>query len=177
MIDTVLTGIQNAINQVRIDPYWELTAFVGEAVFGGRFILQWIMSEKKKQSYIPDFFWYMSIVGSMILLAYFVHKASLAMIINAKNCIAVALAASSLLTFLLPYSDLTSEMRSRINPTLLDLGVAIGSAVKMAGECHIDNRIMYTIGAAVKELNLLQSDIILGIPLSVKGKNIFYDRK
>ena len=81
MIDTVLTGIQNAINQVRIDPYWELTAFVGEAVFGGRFILQWIMSEKKKQSYIPDFFWYMSIVGSMILLAYFVHKASLAMII------------------------------------------------------------------------------------------------
>jgi len=81
MIDAVLTGIQNAVNQVKIDPYWELTAFVGEAVFGGRFILQWIMSEKKKQSYIPDFFWYMSIVGSMILLAYFVHKQSLAMII------------------------------------------------------------------------------------------------
>ena len=81
MIEQITFGIERAVNQLRVDPFWELTAFVGEAVFGGRFILQWLMSEKKKQSYIPELFWYMSIVGSVILLAYFVHKASLAMII------------------------------------------------------------------------------------------------
>jgi len=59
----------------------------------------------------------------------------------------------------------------------LDLGIAIGSAVKMAGECHIDNRIMYTIGAAAQKLHLLDSDIIMGIPLSVTGKNPYYDRR
>ncbi len=56
------------------DPWWEATALVGEIVFGGRFILQWIVSEFKKRSYVPVFFWYMSIVGSLILLAYFIHN-------------------------------------------------------------------------------------------------------
>ncbi len=46
--------------------------------------------------------------------------------------ISVALAASSFLTFLLPYSELTTEMSARINPTLLDLGVAIVSGVAAA---------------------------------------------
>lgn len=59
----------------------------------------------------------------------------------------------------------------------IDLGIALGSAVKTASIFNIDNRMMYSIGAVVKELDMLQSDLILGIPLSVKGKNIFYDRK
>ena len=58
----------------------------------------------------------------------------------------------------------------------IDLGIALGSAVKMAGELNIDNRMMYTIGAAAKKLNLLDSDIIIGIPLSATGKNPFFDR-
>ena len=58
----------------------------------------------------------------------------------------------------------------------IDLGVALGSAVKLAAELGIDNRIMYTIGAAAKDLNLLDSDLIIGIPLSATGKNPFFDR-
>ncbi len=81
MWDAIVSGFENAIMQVKIDPFWELTAFVGEAVFGGRFVLQWIVSEYRKESHVPVAFWYMSIVGSIILLAYFVHKASLALII------------------------------------------------------------------------------------------------
>lgn len=76
-----MAGLARAVEQFRIEPVWETTAFVGEAIFGGRFILQWIVSEYRKQSYVPVAFWYMSIVGSIILLAYFVHKASLALII------------------------------------------------------------------------------------------------
>jgi uncharacterized ferredoxin-like protein len=58
----------------------------------------------------------------------------------------------------------------------IDLGIALGSAVKLAGELGIDNRMMYTIGASAKKLNLLDSDMIIGIPLSVTGKNPYFDR-
>ncbi len=58
----------------------------------------------------------------------------------------------------------------------IDLGIALGSAVKLAGELSIDNRIMYTVGAAARRLNLLDSDVIIGIPLSVTGKNPYFDR-
>jgi uncharacterized ferredoxin-like protein len=58
----------------------------------------------------------------------------------------------------------------------IDLGIALGSAVKMAGELNIDNRMMYTIGAAAKKLNLLDSDVVIGIPLSAAGKNPYFDR-
>ena len=60
---------------------------------------------------------------------------------------------------------------------ILDLGIALGSAVKLAGELNIDNRIMYTVGAAAKDLNIIPADLIIGIPLSASGKNIFFDRK
>jgi uncharacterized ferredoxin-like protein len=58
----------------------------------------------------------------------------------------------------------------------IDLGIALGSAVKLAAELGIDNRIMYTAGAAARKLNLLDSDVIMGIPLSASGKNPFFDR-
>ncbi|RKY06121.1 MAG: hypothetical protein DRP66_09450 [Planctomycetota bacterium] len=73
MWESLVNAIQNAILQIKLDPYWEATAFVGEAVFGGRFILQWIVSEYKKKSHVPVAFWYMSILGSIILAAYSIH--------------------------------------------------------------------------------------------------------
>ncbi|MFC2012906.1 DUF2148 domain-containing protein, partial [Chloroflexota bacterium] len=59
----------------------------------------------------------------------------------------------------------------------MDLGIALGSAVKIASELNVDNRMMYTIGSAAKKLRLLDSDVIIGIPLSVTGKSIYFDRK
>ncbi len=59
----------------------------------------------------------------------------------------------------------------------LDLGIALGSAVKTASTLNVDNRIMYRIGAAAKRMKLLpEASIIMGIPLSAKGKNIYFDR-
>ena len=58
----------------------------------------------------------------------------------------------------------------------MDLGVALGSAVKVASEMNIDNRLMYTLGTATKDLKILKADVIIGIPLSVSGKNIYFDR-
>lgn len=59
----------------------------------------------------------------------------------------------------------------------IDLGIALASAAKLASELNVDNRIMYTIGAAAKKLRLLDSDIVIGIPLSVGGKNPYFDRQ
>lgn len=60
----------------------------------------------------------------------------------------------------------------------VDLGIALGSAVCSAMEFKIDNRIMYSAGKAAAELQLLGKEInwIFAIPLSVTGKNIFFDR-
>ncbi len=59
---------------------------------------------------------------------------------------------------------------------LLDMGIAIGSAVKTAGLLNADNRIMYRIGAAARDMGFCDWDYVMGIPLSAKGKNIYFDR-
>jgi len=58
----------------------------------------------------------------------------------------------------------------------LDLGIALGSAVKMASDMNVDNRVMYRIGVSAKRLGLSRSKIVHGIPLSATGKNIYFDR-
>jgi len=61
---------------------------------------------------------------------------------------------------------------------LLDMGIALGSAVKTASILNVDNRIMYRIGTAAKRLkHMPDASIIMGIPISAKGKSIYYDRK
>ncbi len=54
---------------------WEAVGFFGLAVFSSRFIIQWIASEREKKSVIPIAFWYLSIVGSLCLLAYAIERA------------------------------------------------------------------------------------------------------
>ncbi|MBW6497635.1 MAG: ferredoxin [Bacteroidales bacterium] len=60
-----------------------------------------------------------------------------------------------------------------------DLGIAVGSAVALAADHRVDSRVMYTIGLAARELNLLGEEykIVYGIPLSATSKNPFFDRK
>lgn len=59
-----------------------------------------------------------------------------------------------------------------------DLGIAIGSAVSVAACHHIDNRVMFSIGRAALNLGIFEEEVRIayGIPLSISGKNPFYDR-
>lgn len=59
---------------------------------------------------------------------------------------------------------------------VLDMGIALGSAVKTAGMLNVDNRIMYRAGVAARRLGLIDADFVMGIPLSVSGKSIYFDR-
>ncbi|RLI27792.1 hypothetical protein DRO53_04465 [Candidatus Bathyarchaeota archaeon] len=61
---------------------------------------------------------------------------------------------------------------------ILDLGIALGSAAKTASLLNVDNRIMYRVGVAAMRLGLMpEADVIMGIPISARGKNIYFDRK
>jgi len=57
-----------------IEMFWVIFGLVGQAVFALRFIVQWIASEKEKKSVVPVMFWYLSIVGSIILLIYSIYR-------------------------------------------------------------------------------------------------------
>jgi lipid-A-disaccharide synthase-like uncharacterized protein len=57
-----------------IDKLWVAVGFIGQAVFSARFIVQWIVSERRKKSVIPVSFWFLSIVGSLVLLSYAIHR-------------------------------------------------------------------------------------------------------
>ena len=59
---------------------------------------------------------------------------------------------------------------------VMDLGIAIGSAVKTASIHNADNRIMYRIGVVVRKMGLVKDQLVVGIPLSASGKSIYFDR-
>jgi uncharacterized ferredoxin-like protein len=59
---------------------------------------------------------------------------------------------------------------------VLDMGIALGSAVKTASLLNVDNRIMYRAGVAARATGLIDADFVMGIPLSVSGKSIYFDR-
>lgn len=56
------------------DGWWLLVGFGGQALFMGRFVIQWFVSERQRRSVIPVSFWYLSILGALVLLAYAVHR-------------------------------------------------------------------------------------------------------
>jgi len=49
---------------------WVLFGFAAQATFTGRFLVQWIASERRGRSYIPLAFWYLSLAGGIMLLLY-----------------------------------------------------------------------------------------------------------
>ncbi|AKB84768.1 Ferredoxin domain containing protein [Methanococcoides methylutens MM1] len=59
----------------------------------------------------------------------------------------------------------------------IDMGIALGSAAAKAKDLCVDNRVMYSVGAGALAAGLLDADIACGMPLSIKGKNLFFDRK
>lgn len=53
---------------------WLVIGFLGQAVFTARFLVQWVASERKRDSVVPVAFWWLSLVGGLTLLSYSVHR-------------------------------------------------------------------------------------------------------
>ena len=51
-----------------------IIGFAGQGLFASRFIVQWILSERRGESFIPVIFWYLSIVGGIGLLTYAIFR-------------------------------------------------------------------------------------------------------
>lgn len=54
--------------------FWVAFGLIGQLAFFMRFVIQWIVSERKRESVIPEVFWYLSIIGSLILLVYAIYR-------------------------------------------------------------------------------------------------------
>ncbi len=60
---------------------------------------------------------------------------------------------------------------------VLDLGISLGSAAKIASILNVDNRVMYRIGTAAFKLGMMpKATVLMGIPISAMGKSIYFDR-
>jgi lipid-A-disaccharide synthase-like uncharacterized protein len=54
--------------------YWLVIGIVGQGIFALRFLIQWIASEKKRDSVVPIAFWWLSLLGGIDLLAYAIYR-------------------------------------------------------------------------------------------------------
>jgi lipid-A-disaccharide synthase-like uncharacterized protein len=53
---------------------WLTVGFLGQALFTARFLIQWLVSEKKRASVVPTAFWWLSLLGGTALLAYAIFR-------------------------------------------------------------------------------------------------------
>ena len=56
------------------DTIWMGVGFLGQFLFGCRFIVQWLRSEKARQSVVPKSFWYLRLLGGAVLLVYAIYR-------------------------------------------------------------------------------------------------------
>jgi lipid-A-disaccharide synthase-like uncharacterized protein len=61
---------------------WVIVGFLGQGIFSARFLLQWVQSERAGRSIMPLAFWWLSLVGSALLLTYSLHKQDLVFILG-----------------------------------------------------------------------------------------------
>jgi lipid-A-disaccharide synthase-like uncharacterized protein len=61
-------------NWFTVDHVWVAIGFIGQGFFFSRFLVQWWASEKARRSVVPVTFWYFSLGGGVVLLAYSIYK-------------------------------------------------------------------------------------------------------
>jgi lipid-A-disaccharide synthase-like uncharacterized protein len=66
-------GYLHDVFVVRLD-WWVLLGFIAQGFFTARFVVQWIASERAGKSVIPIAFWFCSIGGGVLLLAYALYR-------------------------------------------------------------------------------------------------------
>jgi lipid-A-disaccharide synthase-like uncharacterized protein len=53
---------------------WKVIGWLGNLIFSSRFLVQWYATEKRKQVVVPQAFWWLSLIGSLIFLCYSIHQ-------------------------------------------------------------------------------------------------------
>ncbi|MCC7051809.1 MAG: lipid-A-disaccharide synthase N-terminal domain-containing protein [Gemmatimonadaceae bacterium] len=94
---------------------WLAVGFLGQSLFSARFIVQWLVSEKRRKSVTPVAFWYFSLAGGIILLAYAVHKRDTVFMVGQATGLLVY--ARNLMLILRPRSDASADASAVPTPT------------------------------------------------------------
>ncbi len=71
-VDPVRASVPKVIDTLH--PLWTTVGFIGQILFSGRFVVQWLFSERARRSITPVHFWYLSMIGSALLLAYAIYQ-------------------------------------------------------------------------------------------------------
>ena len=53
---------------------WLAIGLTGQALFSARWLIQWLVTEKSRRSTMPNAFWYLSLLGGLLVLAYGIHR-------------------------------------------------------------------------------------------------------
>lgn len=61
---------------------WLLLGLFGQFLFSCRFLVQWIVSERRRASVIPMLFWWFSVGGGICLLIYALHRGDIVFILG-----------------------------------------------------------------------------------------------
>lgn len=67
-------GIVDDPREIGLSWAWLAFGFGAQVIFMGRMVVQWIATERAKESVVPAAFWWLSMVGSMMLLTYFLRR-------------------------------------------------------------------------------------------------------
>ncbi len=90
MFDWLIEGINGYFaSRSTTDLIWEAVGVGAQLLFASRWLVQWIHSERAARSIVPIQFWFISITGGVILLAYGVYHVSIAIIIGQLGGLAV----------------------------------------------------------------------------------------
>jgi lipid-A-disaccharide synthase-like uncharacterized protein len=69
MLASILSGTALSARTI-----WMVIGFVAQGLFASRFVVQWLASERAKASVVPTAFWYLSLTGGLMLLAYAIYR-------------------------------------------------------------------------------------------------------
>ncbi|MAY73785.1 MAG: hypothetical protein CMJ31_03500 [Phycisphaerae bacterium] len=68
---------------------WVAVGLLGQAAFFGRMLAQWIMSEKRGESIVPEAFWWLSLIGGVSLFTYFVWRVDIVGVLGQSTGIVI----------------------------------------------------------------------------------------
>ena len=68
---------------------WVTVGLGGQLIFSSRFLIQWIVSERQRESVIPDIFWWISLAGGLCLFVYFVWRRDLVGVLGQSSGIVI----------------------------------------------------------------------------------------
>ncbi len=80
-VEALRAGLEEVISSGLASAWWvKAIGWVGQALFSGRVIVQWLASERARRPVAPRVFWYLSVAGALLMSVYSVLRVELVML-------------------------------------------------------------------------------------------------